>query len=89
MTHARRPSKLRDGKASSEQDIIEFPEKRKNMDLFYDGNAYIYTDYRNKFIINPNYELKIGKGKVMKVNFVTAGKVTDPSEFSNPRYRRV
>ena len=89
LAHARRPSKVRDGIASSEQDIAEFPSKRSRMDLFYDGTSFVYTDYKNKFIIDPNYELKLKNGKTMKVNFVTAGIATDPTEFNNPRYRRV
>ena len=89
ITHARRPSKIRDGIAVSERDMAEFPNKRPRMDLFYDGTNFIYTDYKNKFIIHPNYELKISGTKKKKVNFVTSGKVTDPTDFNNTRYRRV
>ena len=67
ITHARRPSKIRDGLAVSESDMAEFPKKRSQMDLFHDGTSFIYTDYKNKFIIHPNYELKIDGKKKKKV----------------------
>ena len=60
------------------------------MDLYYDGDSFIYTDYKSKFIVSPNKPIKIDGRKLEKVNFVTAGKVTDPTEFENDgRYRKI
>ena len=59
------------------------------MDLFYDGSVFVYTDYKAKFIVHPNYEIKTPKGKTNKVNFITATKVTDSNEFRLPKYRRI
>lgn len=82
LSHARRATKIRDNKAVSVVDIAEFPSRRKKMNLYYDGAAFVYTDYRNKFIINPSYENKNGR----RVVFVTATRVTDPNEFNLPKY---
>lgn len=59
------------------------------MDLFYDGSAFIYTDYKAKFIVHPNYAIKYSGKKTRRVNFITAGKVTDKEEFKLEKYKRV
>lgn len=59
------------------------------MDLFYDGKAFVYTDYKAKFVIHPNYEIKLPDGRKRKVNFITATKVTDVREFRLPKYKKV
>ena len=66
------------------------------MDLFWDGNGFIYTDYHVKFIIKPNYQIKIKtnqKGKkhysVRKVCLVTAGTVSSKNDFSDPKYHKI
>ena len=51
------------------------------MDLFYDGDSFIYTDYKNKYIIHPSYEVKKNRKKPRRVAYVSAGKVTNPDEF--------
>ncbi len=88
ITHAQRVTKVRDGFAVSERDMEQFPSKRAQMDLFYDGVKIVYTDYQNKFIVHPNYTLKISQGKTKKVNFVTAGKA-GRGEFNLPKYKRI
>lgn len=89
LTHARRDTKVRDGAVVSIDAIAEFPQKRRNMDLYWDGSSFIYTDYKNKFILNPNYKVKQKGGKVKRVNFVTATRVTDSKEFKLPKYKKV
>lgn len=59
------------------------------MDLFYDGKSFVYTDYKTKYIIHPNYKMKIDRKKISKVNFVTAGRVADPNEFKLKKYIKV
>lgn len=58
------------------------------MDLYFDGEKFIYTDYKAKFIVHPNYEMKIKGKKTKKVNLVTAGKVTDPKEFKMKKIQK-
>ena len=59
------------------------------MDLYYDGECFIYTNGRSKFIIHPNHEIKICRGKVKVVNFITATKVKDPVEFTIKKYVKI
>ena len=51
------------------------------MDLYHDGDVYVYTDYKSNFIVHPYYDAKTAKGKMKKVNYITATKVLDPNEF--------
>jgi len=97
IAHTNRQTKEKKGLAITANDFEDFPYARKSMDLFWDGDAFIYTDYKVKFIISPNYEIKIklktknGKKhiKKKKVCLVTAGRVSDTSEFTLPKYRKV
>lgn len=86
LGHARRDTKIEKGLAVSIAELSAFPKARHRMDLFFDGESYVYTDYKSKFIIHPNY--KIGS-KGRRVAFVTAGIVTDAREFSLPKYKKV
>lgn len=83
LAHSQRKSKTKVGLAVQPQDIVSFIRDRRKMDLFWDGECFIYTDYVNKFIIHPNYELKINRRKSRKVSYITAGKVTNPEQFDN------
>ena len=56
LAHAEREHKINIGKAVSKEDIIAFPMTRHNMDMSFDGDAFIFTDGRAKFVIHPNYE---------------------------------
>lgn len=89
ITHAIRKSKGEKGLAVTGKDLIDFPAKRRSMDLFFDGKSFIYTDYKTKYIIHPNYKMKIDRNKTSKVNFVTASKVKDPTEFKLKKYTKV
>lgn len=73
----------------TQKDIADFPTRKRYMHKYFDGEAFIYTDYKVKFIVYSNYRLKLAKGKTRVVNLVTAGKVTDVNEFKNKRYERV
>ena len=91
LSHSRRDVKVNANKAVSEVDIASFPRKRASMDLFYDGEVYVYTDYNSKYIIHPNYQVKTSKGKMKRVNYITATKVVNANEFTQKgsRYRKV
>lgn len=85
LGHARRDSKVADGLAVNVNDIAKFPSNRRKMDLYFDkrDRIFVYTDYVNKFIVHPNYKVKIRRNKTKKVNFVTATKMTNASEFGD------
>ncbi len=93
ITHPNRASKIRKGLAVSKEEFIEFPSTRHLMDLFWDGDGFIYTNYKIKFIVKPNYEIIIKKDgthqKKRRVCLVTAGVVTDPNEFNKQEYQKI
>lgn len=89
ISHTMRDSKQAKGLAVSANDMLSFPKSRRKMELFYDGNGFVYTNRRTKYIIHPNYEIKTKNGKTRKVMFVTAGIVTNPDEFSLPKYKKI
>ena len=89
ISHSTRQFKSSHGKTVSGKDLIKFPKNRRTMDLYYDGKAFIYSDYKNKYIVNPNYKIKIRGKKKKIVNFITAGKVNDPKEFNLRKYVKV
>lgn len=89
LSHAKRGSKERAGIAVSLADIASFPKARRNMDLYFDGQSYIYTDYKSKYIIHPNYELKIKRMKSRKVAFITAGKANEHEFNDRTKYQKI
>ena len=76
-----------------EQRMLHFaqsnPQNRFSMDLYFDGDCFIYTDGQSKFIVHPNYKMKISREIVKQVNFITATKVKDPMEFTLPKYQKI
>ena len=61
LQHSMRASKGSKGLNVSREDLIQFPNKRYGMDLYYDGECFIYTDGVSKFIVHPNYKMKISR----------------------------
>lgn len=62
---------------------------RFRMDLYYDGECFIYTDGTSKFIIHPNYQIKVNRETLKLVNFITATRRTDKKEFNGKRYIKI
>ena len=89
LQHCMRASKAMKGLVVTDADLIGFPQNRFQMDLYYDGECFIYTDGQSKFIIHPNYQMKVSRELVAKVNFITATKVKDPAEFTLPKYQKI
>jgi hypothetical protein len=89
LQHCLRASKATKGLVVADVDLIGFPQKRFQMDLYYDGECFIYTDGQSKFIVHPNYQMKISRELVAKVNFITATKMKDPAEFTLPKYLKI
>ena len=59
------------------------------MNLYFDGECFIYTNGRSKFIVHPNYEIKICCDKFKVINFITATKVKVPAEFTIKKYTKI
>ena len=89
LQHCMRASKATKGLVVADADLIGFPENRFQMDLYYDGECFIYTDGQSKFVVHPNYKMKISRELVEQVNFITATRVKDPAEFTLPKYRKI
>ena len=89
LQHCMRASKGAKGLVVDDADLISFPKNRFQMDIYYDGECFIYTDENSKFIVHPNYKMKISRELVAQVNFITATRIKDPAEFTLPKYRKI
>ena len=63
LQHCMRASKGAKGLVVDNSDLIGFPKNRFQMDLYYDGECFIYTDGASKFIVHPNYQTSVSKNK--------------------------
>ena len=89
LQHCMRASKATKGLVVDDADLISFPRNRFQMDLYYDGECFIYTDGTSKFIIHPNYQIKVNREMVKLVNFITATRRSDKKEFNGKRYIKI
>ena len=89
LQHCMRASKNAKGLVVDDIDLIGFPQNRFQMDLYYDGECFIYTDGKSKFIVHPNYQMKVSCEIVKLVNFITATRRTDKKEFNGKRYIKI
>ena len=89
LQHSMRASKDAKGLVVTDADLINFPKNRFQMDLYYDGECFIYTDGTSKFIVHPNYQMKVSREVVKLVNFITATRRTDKKEFNGKRYIKI
>lgn len=89
LQYCMRASKATKGLVVNDANLIGFPQNRFQMDLYYDGECFIYTDGCSKFIVHPNYKMKISRELVAQVNFITATKIKDPAEFTLPKYQTI
>ena len=89
LQHCMRASKDAKGLVVSPDELIRFPKERYQMDLYYDGECFIYTDGQSKFIVHPNYKMKVSRDIVKLVNFITATRIKDPAEFTLPKYIKI
>ena len=72
LSHSEREHKVNIGKAVEKEEIIAFPMTRHDMNMSYDGEAFIFKNGNAKFVIHPNYEIKIDREKTKSVVFITA-----------------
>ena len=89
LQHCMRASKASKGLVVTDADLICFPQNRFQMDLYFDGECFIYTDGVSKFIVHPNYQMKVSREIVKMVNFITATRRTDKKEFNGKRYIKI
>ncbi len=89
LQHCMRASKATKGLVVTDAALISFPKQRFRMDLYYDGECFIYTDGTSKFIVHPNYKMKISREIVAQVNFITATRLKAPAECTVPEYHKI
>ena len=89
LQHSMRASKGAKGLVVGDDNLISFPKTRFQMDLYYDGECFIYTDGQSKFIVHPNYQMKVSREVVKLVNFITATRRTDKKEFNGKRFKNM
>ena len=89
LQHCMRASKDAKGLVVSQDELVRFPKARFKMDLYYDGECFIYTDGVSKFIVHPNYKMKVNRDQIKLVNFITATRRTDKKEFNGKRYVKI
>ncbi len=91
IAHATRESKRAKGLSVSDEDLTAFPGRRRKMDLYHDtrtGN-FTYTDGKTKYVVHPNYEIKMPGGKRKLVNFITASRIESKQEFIMSKYTKI
>ena len=71
LQHCMRASKLAKGLVVSPDELILFPTSRFQMELYYDGECFIYTDGQSKFIIHPNYKMKVATKQKKREAYLT------------------
>jgi len=89
LQHSLRASKEAKDLVVSKEELIAFPARRFTMELYYDGECFIYTDGKSKYIVHPNYKMKISREVVKRVNFITASRRIDRMEFNGKRYIKI
>ena len=89
LQHCMRASKNAKGLVVDDAELIAFPKNRFAMDLYFDGECFIYTDGISKFIVHPNYKMKVSRDVVKLVNFITATRRMDKKEFNGKRYVKI
>ena len=93
LAHMTRAIKQKNGIAASNQAISYFPIRRKTMDLYFDkyANLFVYVDEssKTKYVVHPNYKLRIRKKNVCKQFFLTTSRLKSTENFTNDKRRYV
>lgn len=78
IEHSIREKKVERGAAVTKEEIADFIKNKSSMAQFYDKKKgdFVFATATAKFIVTPNYELKIDKKKTKVVNYITATKIS-------------
>lgn len=91
LSHARRRSKIDSGHDVPIQEIAVFPQKRREMDLYYDNklHTFLYVGEKAKFVINPKGKIKLQDGRTHAVIFITASALNAEEHFNGSQYTKI
>lgn len=90
LFHHRGGKKAEKGKEAELEDIINMPKNIGRMDVFIHSGALVFTDYKNKFVLQPNQRIKINRDKTIVTNHISSSKVKDTSAFFRERgYKKI
>lgn len=90
LFHHRGGDKAEAGKEADLEDIIQMPMNIGKMDVFVHTGALVFTDYKNKYVVQPNQKVKINREKVIVTNHVSSSKVKDASDFVEEKgYKKI
>ena len=83
LLHHRGGQKAANGKETPESDLIAMPKLIASMDVYENTGALIFTDYKNKYIVEVNKEIKLNGNKSKVCCHISSSHITDIKEFNN------
>lgn len=74
----------------SARELASFPRRKGGMEIYHDSNGdkFVYYDGKNKYVVQPNYRLKLPTGRTKVVNFITAYR-TNGTEFNQRNFTKI
>ena len=74
IEHSLRESKTAKGISVSQEEIADFIINKNNYTLYYDPvkGDFVFTTEKAKFVVRPNYKLRIDKRNKEVLNYITA-----------------
>ena len=77
LQHGRREDKIANGLLVSKEEMKNFILHKNNAGQFYDSKKkdLIFVMGNAKFVMTPNYDLKLKNGKTKVVNYITATRI--------------
>lgn len=81
LFHHRGGEKADKNKEASLEDIANMPINIGTMDVYIHSEAIVFTDYKNKFVLQPNQKVKINREKTIVTNHLSSSRVKDKNSF--------
>lgn len=81
IEHSMRESKVGKNLSVTKEEIADFVENKHNMAQYYDPRKgdFIFASDIAKFVVTPNYKIKINENKTKVVNYITATRIDNKS----------
>ncbi len=77
IEHSLRESKVSKGIAVTVNELVDFVKNRNDYAIYYDPGMgdFIFATSKAKFIVRPNYKMKVNKEKVSTLNYISATRI--------------